>query len=371
MAYNLGAHARARPEDVCTVGAIGPWLRAVHSDSEAEVSRAHTPTILALAGLLALCARAETDDAGERRRVQALYDHHEQQCLHKGWQKLIVEVAGRKRQLMWRGPKGSWEHGAIVALHGGGGTFSNFGSNLAIGRPMVQFADLAVERGFAVFSPDSTWDVVTDARGRPCGKRWDCTAQEGRDNVDVPFIRKVISEVIPGQRPAHSATAVCLAGISNGGFMTILAATHLPDQVTAFAAVSAGDPYGTHMDMGTTTLLRRTAAPGVFRDNETGKLISAPGAAAAKDYPNEARWPSPQCERKPAFKQFHHQGDAGVDISCMEKARTLLVEHGYRDAGPFIVRDAGRKALWKHFWLGRYNRPLLDFFAQCVREARQ
>lgn len=302
--------------------------------------------------------------------TKALFDHHEQECTKRGWQKVVAQVGGRERQLLWRGPKPSWKRGAIIALHGGGGTFSNFGSNVRIGKPMVDFGDLAVKEGFAVFSLDSTWNLVTDAGGRLCGKRWDCIAQKHRDNVDLPFIEAVITRVIPEARPQGSGTDVFMAGISNGGFMTILAASHFPDKITAFAAVSAGDPYGTHMDMGTIPPLKRPTAPGVFRDNETRRIISAPNAAGAHDYPNEVDWPQTHVHPMPAFKQFHHERDAGVDLSCMEKARRQLVEHGYRDADAFIVRDTGRKALWKHFWLGLYNRPLLAFFAQCTQATR-
>jgi hypothetical protein len=72
-------------------------------------------------------------------RGRALYDHHEEECLKKGWQRLVITVDGVERKVLWRAPEGSWRNGAIIALHGGGGTFSNFGSNIPIGEPMVEY----------------------------------------------------------------------------------------------------------------------------------------------------------------------------------------------------------------------------------------
>ena len=153
--------------------------------------------------------------------------------------------------------------------------------------------------------------------------------------------------------------------------MTILAATHFPDKVTAFAPVSAGDPYGTRIDLKTETRIRRPTAPGVFRDNETGKLTSEGGAAEARGYPNEAPWPSLIVSKFPAFKHFHHQGDLLVDLSCMKKAEKQLVKHGFRNQGAFIIKDGGGRTLWKHFWAYQYNEPLLKFFSRCSENAQE
>jgi dienelactone hydrolase len=301
-------------------------------------------------------------------RGRALYDRHEKECLKKGWQRLVITVEGVERKILWKAPEGSWRNGAIIALHGGGGTFSNFGSNIPIGKPMVEFGDVAIREGFALFAPESTFGLATDREGRSCGKRWDCIQVNDRKNVDLPFIHNVITEVIPDSRPAGSARAVFITGVSNGGFMAILAATHFPDTITAFAPVSAGDPYGTYMDMGTHPRLERKMAPGVFRDNETHKLISAVGAAVAETYPNERKWPDVTGKRKPPFKQFYHRKDGVVDVSLKEKATRLLVEHGYRNDGPFILDDTANKTLENHFWQSEYNQPLIEFFTKYVRK---
>jgi poly(3-hydroxybutyrate) depolymerase len=254
-----------------------------------------------------------------------------------------------------------------VALHGGGGHCSNFGAGLDLGKPMEEFSALALREGFALFSLDSTEDGARDAEGRPCGKRWDCVAVEGRPNVDLPFIQAVLDRTIPGLRPEGSSKAVFLAGISNGGFMTILAATHFPDRIAAFAPVAAGDPYGTSMDMGTHPQNERAMAPGVFRDLETGRMIHEPGAAAGETRTREKKWPERNPPAALRFKPFHHCGDGACDFSCMEKARKGLVDHGYVDDGPFILEGDGKRSVWNHFWQAEYNRPLCDFFLRVLR----
>jgi pimeloyl-ACP methyl ester carboxylesterase len=206
---------------------------------------------------------------------------------------------------------------------------------------------------------DSTYNLAVDPRGNPVGKRWDCLATEGRANLDLAFIENVVAEQIPKARPPGSGGNVHLTGISNGGFMTILAATHLGGIVTAFAPVSAGDPYGTRFDMETHPEGERQCAPGVFVDLGTGAGINESGACAADAYPNELTWPPSAV--KPPFSQFHNQGDAACDISCMEKAQKLLVEHGYQDEGAQVIPSSTRSVL-KHLWQADYNRSLIDFF---------
>ena len=196
---------------------------------------------------------------------------------------------------------------------------------------------MAIEAGFAVFSLDSGWNLAVDAQGRPYGKRWDCIAQTYRRNVDLPFIEAVLKTTIPRLRPKGSRACVFMTGISNGGFMTILAAAYFPDMMTAFAPVSAGDPFGTYIDLGTEPRLKRPTAPGVFRDNETGKLTVERGGAEAADYPHEVPWPSVKAATRPKFKQFHHEGDLLVDMSFMRKAEKQLEKHGFQNAGPFII----------------------------------
>jgi pimeloyl-ACP methyl ester carboxylesterase len=297
---------------------------------------------------------------------ERLFEHHEKQCLELGWKQVVVQVNGKERKLLWKAPTGPWK-GAIVALHGGGGTYSNFGSNIKLGKPMVEFGDLALARGFAVFAPDSGVDLGRDENGLGYGKRWDCMALNYRENADLPFMREVLETVVPGNRPAGSRNQIFVTGISNGGFMATLTATHYPDLVTAFAPISCGDPYGTYIDAGTSGRWKRKNAPGTFRDNDSGRKISEAGAAASEQDENEVRWPQhSESTELPPFKQFHHKGDVGVDISCATKSGRQLRKHGYPDKGAFILEDSdGRRTLFEHFWMSEYNEPLLEFFESC------
>jgi len=304
------------------------------------------------------CLEAVQKDS-KNERVQELYNQYEKDSIQRGWQKITLTINGSERKILWLAPEGPWENGAIIALHGGGGTYSNFGSNLRIGEPMIAFSDLAVKEGFAIFSLDST-DELMDEQGNPMGKRWDSLAKDDSANTDLPFIENVIVELIPTLRPPNSSCDIFMTGISNGGYMTILAATHFDDKITAFAPVSCGDPYGTYMEGGVESPFRET--PGIFRDSETNLPINVTNACRSESYANEKIWVTSNPNTYPSFKLFYHEGDGVCDISCKEKLENLLVQHGYRNDGSFIVKDVGIRSPLKHLWVDQYNEPLIDFF---------
>ncbi len=326
-----------------------------------------------------LCEQQETK-AGcaqdcDEVTCRELYKTTEQLCLEKGWKKVKVDVNGIEREMLWKAP-GAWKYGAIIAMHGGEGVDSNFCasaprannrllSDIFRGVPVEEFGELALKEGFAVFSLNSAYNRVTDAKGRSCGKRWDSLAQEGKENIDLPFIEKVIDGIIPSVRPSGSSDKIFVTGISNGGFMTILASTHFSDKITAFAPVSAGDPYGTYFDMSVKGA--RKCGPGKWHDNETKEDINKPNACVSGIYPNEMEWP--KTRKSIPFKQFHNKGDAGCDFSCMQKVRKLLVEHGYKDEGAFII-DRGKRNVEEHFWQREYNQPMIEFFKQHQEEKK-
>ncbi|RLI54114.1 MAG: hypothetical protein DRP09_13945 [Candidatus Thorarchaeota archaeon] len=300
-----------------------------------------------------------------------LYDYYENECIVKGWQKITIDVDGLERQLLWKGPEGSWEYGAIIALHGGGSTYAAWGSNCSklceaygdptLVEPQVEFSNLSITEGFAVFALDSTYNVITDENGYLGGKRFDYFPQD-RANIDVPFIETVITEIIPNLRPLNSSLDVFITGISTGGFMTTLTATHLDYLITAFAPVAGGDPYGIHSDFNKYKNLR-IMTPGVIYDRETSIPINKINAAVSNDYPNELEWPE-TIENIP-FKQFHHREDAMCDISCMDKIQYQLIEHGYIDDGPYILEGDGKREFYDHMWMEEYNQPMIDFFKNC------
>lgn len=306
--------------------------------------------------------RLEKKQAAKEVKIQALYDKYEEECVADGWRKITVNVNGLERRILWKAPKSNWKNGAIIVLHGGGGTYSNYCANIEIGKPMIEFSNLAIEEGFAIFSLDSEEGFLRDEKGYSCGKRWLSMKEDNKPNPDLDFIEKAIIETIPALRPSVGSKDIFITGISNGGFMAVLAATTFDDKITAFAPVSAGDPYGIYVNCFEGSAFRQT--PGKLYDSETNKTINEIGACKAGDYPNEKEWNTsyPVPVKKPLFKLFYHQGDGVCDTSCKEKVGHLLVEHGYKDEGSFIIEDTGRKRILHHFWKQEYNQPLIEFF---------
>ncbi|MFC1645757.1 hypothetical protein ACFL2Y_01085 [Candidatus Omnitrophota bacterium] len=321
-------------------------------------------------------------------KIFQLHKDHEQGCINRGWNKKIVNVDGRPRKVLWKGP-GKWKNGAIIALHGGGGAPSVWCyTNIPGAEAGAAFGDLAVNQGFAFFGLDSTYNAATDPEGRGIGKRFDCLEIEGRKNVDLPYIKKIITETIPQLRPNGSSQDIFITGISTGGYTTLLSATHFNDKITAFAPVAGGDPYGAYFDMSHPEKLGRDCTPGGMKDSETHKPINWKNAAKSESHPNEKKWP--KTIKNIPFKQFHHELDCTCDISNMEKAREQLISHGYieDENGPFrLTLDAdpghvkgyciyndptrpGRRGvrgeqlccIEDHFWQEQFSQPILDFF---------
>lgn len=283
----------------------------------------------------------------------------ERQCQAKGWQRLVTPVAGLSRQVLWKAPAGPWAKGVILVMHGGGGQhFQWCVANARIVQPQVNFSEMAVAEGFAVLLLNSS-DQITDTEGRLCGKVWDDEVRP-RANVDLPFIGHLVRELLPTLRPQGSRPEVFVAGHSSGGYMTVRAATHFDDLVTAFAPVASGDPYGWHRVCEAGMNARVTVHGGGF-DNETRKQITEPDACRAESYPSEKPWDSTRPASKPAFRIFRHEQDAINDRSCTEKVGRQLRTHGYRGEPDFVLKG-GRRNLASHYWQDEYNRPILDFF---------
>lgn len=310
--------------------------------------------------LVAGCGSRAARASGGAVQATNADDELSQSCVQQGWRNVELQAVGLTRRVMWKGPREGWKNGAILVLHGGGGQADHFCAGGKLVQPQVQFAQMALERGFAVFALDATTDKVTDAEGRPCGKRFDFSVL-GRPNLDLPYIEKIITDTVPVRRPKDSNPGIFVTGLSTGGYMTIRAASELGDKIKAFAPVSAGDPYGTDT-ICDTSLSRRTTAKGILVDRETRKEIVNDDACASGATTREATWPASK-GRRPPFKQFQHEADGIVDISCMRKATAMLESHGFPANPPYVIPKRGRKDPFKHLWLEEYNAPLLDFFA--------
>lgn len=281
-------------------------------------------------------------------------------CIADGWKLSARVVAGQTRKVLSRTPPAAWTKGAILVLHGGGGQADHFCTGGMLVQPQIAFAREAVQRGFAVFVLDATTNVVTDAQGRPCGKRFDFSVLP-RANVDLPYVEWIARELVPSQRPAGSRPALFITGLSTGGYMTTRAATHFDDLFTAFAPLSAGDPYGTD-SVCDPALSPRESAVGILVDRETRKEIVEDNACVSTSFPNESPWSTSNPAAKPTVKQFHDEKDGIVDVSCMRKLSTQLQANGYPSVAPMLLQTAGPKNALLHLWRTSYNAPLLDFF---------
>ncbi len=319
---------------------------------------------LALAGALTACGGGSAGGATaapfETTPVAAAPTAQELQCQALGWQRGVVTVAGLARLMLWKAPAGNaWSRGAMVVMHGGGGTHTNFCiANVALTGPQVRFTDMALVQGFAVFLLDSS-DRVTDNAGRLCGKVWD-DEPRSRANLDLPFIEQVLRTEIPARRPGGSRSEIFITGHSSGGYMATRAASSLGGLISAFAPVSSGDPYGWHRDC-TPLPGDRVNVFGVGLDNDSGQNISVPNACAGNDA-GERSWDVAVGSSRPPWRQFHHQHDGINDLSCVQRARRQLLARGFPEQAPFTL-TSGARSVDVHYWLDDYNQPLLSYFA--------
>ncbi len=281
------------------------------------------------------------------------------ECQERLWTPLQVAVGESTRNLLWRMPAGGWTRGAIVLFHGGGGSYSEWCNDTTLTHHQKEFAESALAAGFAVFALDSTDGGFTDSQGLSCGKRFDATSAS-LTNVDLPFIAEVLQTIIPGARPQGSNPNIYLAGQSSGGFMATRAATHFDDLVSAFVPISAGDPYGVDM-VCDPEFTDRDNVPGLYVDRETGLGVHKEGACYAQAYRNELSLETSYSWRLPSFKQLHHRYDQGVNLSCMNKANTVLTSNQYPDAGAYISENMDQPAESYHLWQPEYNQVILDY----------
>ncbi len=284
----------------------------------------------------------------------------EAQCEAAGWKREVLSAAGLQRLVLWKAPSGPWTRGAVVVMHGGGGSHTNFCvANVELIAAQVRFTELALAQGFAVFLLDSS-DAITDNEGRLCGKVWDDEVR-GRPNLDLPFIEDVLRRVIPAARPSGSRSERFVTGLSSGAFMTVRSASRLGELITAFAPVAGGDPYGWFRDC-TRRAGDRANVAGVGLDSETRRQISEPDACRSAGYANEKPWEGTSTSRKPPFRVFHHLQDGILDRSCVDKLRAQLLAHGHAET-PTLSLDGGSRSVDVHYWQDAYNAPLLDFFS--------
>ena len=315
---------------------------------------------LSLAGCGGGSGGAAALDPGPAPTVQ------EQQCQARGWAREVIRVQGQTRLVLWKTAAGPWTRGALVVLHGGGGSHTNYCvANVESIAAQVHFTDQALARGFAVFLLDSS-DQITDPENRLCGKVWDDEVR-ARANLDLPFVDELLARVIPARRPTGSRAEVFVTGHSSGGYMTVRLASHFADRISAFAPVGSGDPYGWYRDC-TRRAGDRANVSGAGFDAETRREITEPDACSASAYPNEKPWDGSGIAVRPPFKVFHHAQDGINDRSCVDKARFQLAARGFPQEAAFTL-DGGPRSAEAHAWQYAYNAPLLDFFESRTLQA--
>lgn len=288
-------------------------------------------------------------------------------CSSQGWRQVHLEIGGQKRRLLYKGPPGAWENGAILVLHGGGGKAEDFceqGNRLLA--PQVAFAQTAIDQKFAVLLLDST-QIVTDRQGMVCGKIWDDEVRE-RVNIDLPYLDEILRQVVPSLRPPGSNLSMFMAGHSSGGYMTVRAASHMGHRLDAIAAIASGDPYGWTRRCNPAYGDKRENVKGAGFDNETGKQIIEVGACLGEPSAKERMWDHFE-GRKPVFRIFHNEFDGINDISCGRKVDRQLRANGFTGEQPYLAkRHDGRRRLIYHFWANEYNLEILAFFRRSSAE---
>jgi polyhydroxybutyrate depolymerase len=181
--------------------------------SRRSVSRALNPSMLFLAALLALLAKAGASEANDLER---------QTLVHGGvLREYFVHFPTNRRPAVPRP--------TVFVLHGGGGADAR---TMASRTGMSVIAD---REDFVVVYPAGVDGQWNDGRGK--------TFRRGRDNTaidDVGFIAKVIETLV---RERHAdPDRVYVLGLSNGGMMTYRLGIELGDRIAAIAAVIANLP---------------------------------------------------------------------------------------------------------------------------------
>ncbi len=106
----------------------------------------------------------------------------------------------------------------VILLHGAGGDAGDM-------EQLTGFITIAEREKFVLVYPEGMNQVWNDGRGR------------NEDVNDVAFIRRLIDFMLTEYR--IDSNRVYVAGMSNGGFMTMRLACELSDKIAAVAAVAA------------------------------------------------------------------------------------------------------------------------------------
>jgi len=180
---------------------------------------------LILYGILILITCCKKDDSPKNDEGRLLLDQ-------------TMTVAGNEREYHLYLPAEPANKPLVMVLHGGGGS-----SDQALGLPNVDspqklWLSLAEQHNFIVVVPNGT--VGSARRGwNDCRGDWD----EQTQTDDTAFLNKLLDELKTQYN--YDDKKVYVAGVSNGGFMTLRLAMEIPEKISAIAVVIANMPLNT------------------------------------------------------------------------------------------------------------------------------
>jgi len=83
------------------------------------------------------------------------------------------------------------------------------------GREQTKFVENALEKGYFIIAPDSTYLSFLSYKTRA----WDTSTKTFNDSIDLPFIQDLLHWLEDSPAPVNMSRISC-AGFSSGGFMT-------------------------------------------------------------------------------------------------------------------------------------------------------
>jgi polyhydroxybutyrate depolymerase len=141
-----------------------------------------------------------------------------------------IVVDGRARTFTYFAPRDAPpKPGLLIAYHGGGGSSEQMRAHTAF-----EFEEIADRDGIVVVYPqayEGTWNTCQKGRNA-------AATQRGVD--DVGFTRQLIAWF--DAKLGVDRSKVVAVGFSNGGHMVYRLAIEMPDEIAAFAAISANQP---------------------------------------------------------------------------------------------------------------------------------
>ncbi len=152
-------------------------------------------------------------------------------------QKIVVDDVKREYHIYI--PDEPSNKPVVMVLHGGGGS-----ADQALGlpnkdSPQKLWLSLAEQHNFIVIVPNGTIGPANRRGWNDCRSDWD----EQTQTDDVAFLSTLLDKI--KTRYNYDDKRVYVAGVSNGGFMTLRLAMEIPEKITAIAAVIANMPFNT------------------------------------------------------------------------------------------------------------------------------